>query len=93
MNNSSNFIEELFGAILAAVFVVATLLFTVSISTIMGAATGWVVGLVFEHHIFRVVESFVDGFSMYHVRLWQIGATLGFISGFFRKTTIVKESA
>lgn len=93
MNSNNNFIGELIGTILAAAFVVSSLLFTVSASTIMGAATGWVVGLFFEYHIFRVVESFVEGFSMYHVSLWQIGATLGFISGFFRKTTIVKESA
>ncbi len=54
-------------------------------STLFGAVLGWFVGLFFGKAILGVLACIgIKGFSM-----WQIGATLGFIGGFFcRKINI-----
>lgn len=52
-------------------------------SSLMGAFTGWVVGLFFGKTILGILATLgIEGFKM-----WQIGATLGFIGSFFRTLT------
>lgn len=51
------------------------------IGTFFGAVIGWVVGLFFGKAILGVLACIgIKGFSM-----WQIGAALGFIGGFFTR--------
>ena len=51
------------------------------LNVFIGAVSGWIVGLFFGNTILGILEQIgINGFSM-----WQIGAFLGFISGFFRK--------
>ena len=57
------------------------------ITTFLGAFSGWFVGLFFEETILGILSSLgVSGFSM-----WQIGAFLGFVGGFFRMTNSTKK--
>lgn len=64
------------------------LLLTILISTLMGALSGWVVGWFFGETILIFFSKLgITGFSM-----WQIGASLGFISGFLRQTKMKTTS-
>ena len=72
-----NFIIVLWQTFL--VFVGIPLAFVLNV--FIGAVSGWIVGLFFGNAILGILSQIgVSGFSM-----WQIGAFLGFISGFFRK--------
>ena len=71
---------ELFRTILEFVFVWF-------VSTIMGAVSCWVIGLLFEEAILGILSFFgLTGFSM-----WQIGAFLGFVQGAFRTIITLKK--
>ena len=59
------------------------------ISTVMGAAVGWVVGLVFHDTIFDFLRRI--GIDVTGMSMWQIGASLGFIGSFFRSNQTVKK--
>lgn len=63
--------------------VLAVLLALPLISTLFGGFTGWVVGLLFEAQIIDFLGRFIDTEDL---TMWQIGASLGFIGGFFRTT-------
>ena len=53
---------------------------TVVVSTLIGAISGWTVGLFFGDTILAVLATIgISGFTM-----WQIGAFLGFVASFFR---------
>jgi len=68
----------LFSLLLSGVFIV---FFTV-FGTFMGAASGWIVGWFFADTIltfFSYIFGAAHGFQM-----WEIGAVMGFLSGFFR---------
>lgn len=57
------------------------------ISTLFGAVIGWVVGLFFGKAILGVLACIgIKGFSM-----WQIGAALGFIGGFFTRKVNIND--
>ncbi len=66
----------------AAFEAVALLFFTVLLSTIFGAVTGFVAGLFFE----QTIRGFLGalGADTSYLAMWQIGAGLGFLAGFFR---------
>ena len=52
--------------------------------TIIGAFTGWVVGLFFGKPILAILAAIgIEGFTML-----QIGAFLGFVGSFFRSVNI-----
>ena len=74
------FIEMLTQAlIVAGMFFVYALL-----GTIIGAFTGWVVGIFFAKPILAILSAIgIEGFKM-----WQIGAFLGFVGSFFRSTNV-----
>lgn len=61
--------------------VVSLLVFLGAIlGTLLGALGGWIVGWFFEETILGFLAALgVTGFKM-----WQIGAFLGFVGGFFR---------
>lgn len=68
--------------------IVVAAFFLVTLATLFGAVIGWTVGLLFEQTILTTLRGFgVDtNFTM-----WQLGATLGFVSGFFKSTPINKD--
>lgn len=70
-----------FLAFVGAIIVVPlTLVFLIILGTLLGAVTGWIVGLFFSETILSVLAGFgAQGFTM-----WQLGAALGFIGPFFR---------
>ena len=50
------------------------------LSSLFGAFTGWVVGLIFGKTILGLLAAIgIEGFEM-----WQIGVFLGFVGSFFR---------
>lgn len=64
--------------------VILGLLVLIILGTLLGAVTGWIVGLFFGAAILDVFrEAGVSGISM-----WQLGATLGFVGGFFRSAQV-----
>ena len=52
-------------------------------STIGGAFTGWLVGLFFKRPILGILESL----GLKQWKLWEVGAFLGFVSGFFVRSS------
>lgn len=57
------------------------------ISTLFGAVIGWFVGLFFGKAILGILACVgINGFSM-----WQIGAALGFIGGFFTRKININD--
>lgn len=69
-------------ALAGLVATAAILFFAPLIGVLGGAFVGWVVGLFFTetiHAFLTAVGINTAGFAM-----WQIGASLGFIGGFFR---------
>lgn len=66
-----------------ALIVLVILFFMPLIGTLFGGFTGWVVGLLFESQIINFLGRFIETEDL---SMWQIGASLGFIGGFFRTT-------
>lgn len=77
-------------ALAGLVTVAAILFFAPLIGVLFGAFSGWVVGFFFT----ETVQSFLAalGVNAGHLSLWQIGAALGFIGGFFRPTVFRAKS-
>ena len=61
---------------------IAAVFFAPVLGTLFGAFSGWVADLFFHDTIRTVLIAL--GVPMAHLQLWQIGATLGFVGGFFR---------
>ena len=76
------------GKIFAVLFAgIGFFLFITLFMPVVGALVGWFIGLFFGETILGIFASLgVTGFSM-----WQIGAFLGFLSGFFKQTVKTKE--
>lgn len=70
-------------AITAALFV------GVILNTLLGIVSGWAVGLFFDQSIKQALTGF--GFNVAGVEMWQIGAALGFVGGFFKSNLSTKE--
>lgn len=67
--------------------IIGTFFFLIILNTLLGAISGWVVGLVFGETILAIFAKIgITGFTMF-----QIGAFLGFVGSFF-KTSYHKES-
>jgi ribose/xylose/arabinose/galactoside ABC-type transport system permease subunit len=47
-----------------------------------GAFSGWIVSMFFDQSIHATLAAF--GLKTDQLPIWQIGATLGFVGGFFR---------
>ncbi len=54
------------------------------LSTLFGAFSGWVVGLVFEDTIMGFLARL--GLNIEGLTMWQLGAALGFIGGYLKTT-------
>ena len=74
---------------LMAVGLVMLIFVTVILGTFFGGVAGWIVGLFFTDIIMDTLNRIgVDTMGM---TMWQLGATLGFVSGFFKSTKVQKN--
>ena len=74
-------------AMTGIVLISLILFFAIVLSTAGGALAGWIVGLFFADTILGIFASLgVQGFAM-----WQLGAFLGFVGGFFKSTATIKD--
>ena len=71
---------------LTAVGVIAVIIVLVILGTLFGGIAGWIVGLFFTDTIMTTLARF--GIDVSGMSMWQLGATLGFISGFFKSSGI-----
>jgi hypothetical protein len=70
-----------------AVVVVGGLLILPILGSFCGGVGGWLVGIFFGDLILGTLAAFgVKGLSM-----WQLGVTLGFLSGYFKSSTTVNK--
>ncbi len=76
--------------ILALLGVFALIILFPLIGVLAGAFVGWVVGLFFEETVMGFFAR--AGFDTAGYAMWQLGASLGFVSAFFRAgVTKVKD--
>lgn len=80
--------NEVINGAITAMVVIAFIFITVSLTTVFGGIAGWIVGLFFRETILNTFNAF--GVNTYELSMWQIGATFGFVSGFFKTTKIGK---
>ena len=71
---------------LAALGVVMLVFILVILGTFFRGVAGWIVGLSFADTIMDTLDRF--GVQIVGMTMWQLGATLGFISGFFKATKV-----
>lgn len=74
--------EKFVLAIGVAGLVALLLLVLPLVGTVFGALSGWVVGLLFS----ETILGFFTALGITGLKMWQIGASLGFIGGFFKAT-------
>ena len=65
---------------------VLLVLVLVTCGALSGGVSGWIVGLFFTETILGTLSAVgISGVTM-----WQLGVTLGFVSGFFKSVKITK---
>ena len=69
-----------------ALSLVAVVFILVILGTLFGGIAGWIVGLFFTDTIMNTLNRI--GVDTMDMTMWQLGATLGFISGFFKATGV-----
>jgi uncharacterized membrane protein len=74
--------NEAAGILLTMLGIVALVLLLPIVGTCIGAFCGYVVGLVFPEAIIDTLSRL--GMRTQGLEMWQLGACLGFIGGFFR---------
>lgn len=83
MTNGSNI-----SAALAIALTAVLLLFLLPVLTpAVGALAGWVVGGFFP----GTSRAFLDALGMQELAMWQLGAMLGFVGGFFKAVLTQKS--
>jgi hypothetical protein len=74
---------EALGKIVAGIMTLCFMLFLIFVlGPIFGALSGLVVGWLFESSIRQVFAAF--GVDLTGIAIWQLGAVLAFVGGFFR---------
>ena len=77
---------QVFAGALMALGLVAVIILMVILGTLFGGIAGWIVGLFFTDTIMGTLNRIgVDTIGM---TMWQLGATLGFISGFVKSSGV-----
>lgn len=80
---------QILAGALAAIGLVLLVFVLVILGTFFGGVAGWIVGLFFTDIIMDTLNRIgVDTMGM---SMWQLGATLGFVSGFFKTTKVQKN--
>lgn len=78
--------EELSKAMALLPMAIGAIFIAVLLGPVFGGLAGWVVGLLFESTILKVLAAFgVTG-----IEVWELGAFMGFVGGFLKTTTTVK---
>ena len=72
-----------------AVGLVMLIIVMVILGTFFGGIAGWIVGLFFTDTIMGTLNRI--GVDTMGLTMWQLGATLGFVSGFFKSTKVQKN--
>ena len=72
-----------------AVGLVMLIIVMVILGTFFGGVAGWIVGLFFTDTIMTTLSRI--GVDTLNMTMWQLGATLGFVSGFFKSTKVQKN--
>lgn len=83
-------VTGIIGAAFAAVMVVALFLIVPALGAILGAFIGWCVGFFFTGAIQATLAVFVG--QPVYLAVWQLGATLGFISAFFKVRLLTPDN-
>ena len=80
---------QVFAGAFMTVGLMILIIVMVILSTFFGGVAGWIVGLFFTDIIMNTLNRIgVDTMGM---SMWQLGATLGFVSGFFKSTKVQKN--
>ena len=72
-----------------AVGLVMLIIVMVILGTFFGGIAGWIVGLFFTDTIMGTLNRI--GVDTMGLTMWQLGATLGFVSGFFKSAKVQKN--
>lgn len=80
--------EDVFAVVGAVVVVVLIVFFLILLYPFMGALAGYIVGLVFGDTILGILGQM----GLHGITMWQLGAFLGFVGGFF-KTSVTQKKA
>lgn len=72
--------KDFFATGAALTLVLGFLFLAVILSTLVGALTGWIVGWFFS----ETILTFFAGLGITGLKMWQLGAALGFVGGFFK---------
>ena len=81
--------DKLLIGILGAAGVGILLIVFCLIGAVCGAISGWVVGWVFDETMQKLL---VNVLHLDNVAMWELGAMLGFIGGFFRGSSSSSSS-
>lgn len=74
----ADFMEILVVGVVTAAIILITVPLTTLIGAIIGMATGWFFGDTILYVLARA--------GIINISMWQLGATLGFVAGFFVKS-------
>ena len=72
--------NKVIAGLIAGLAGAAVLVLVVTLGTLMGALSGWIIGWFFS----ETILGFFTALGVTGLKMWQIGASLGFIGGFFR---------
>ena len=78
---------KLVAGLAAGLIAAVMLVFFTAFGTLMGALSGWIVGWFFSDTILTFF-SVLAGTNIAGLQMWEVGAALGFIGGFFKTTTV-----
>jgi hypothetical protein len=68
---------------------VMLIIIMVILGTFFGGVAGWIVGMFFTDTILTTLSRF--GIDTMGMTMWQLDATLGFVSGFFKIAKVQKN--
>ena len=78
---------EKLGTALGVISASFVLIFIATImGTVLGAMSGWTAGLVFG----ETILGFISQLGIKNIAMWELGASLGFIGGYFRSIATKK---
>ena len=78
-------------ALLAAFGVASLFILAILFGTLGGAFVGWVVGWFFTETITAGFAAF--GVDISRLDMWQVGAFLGFVGGFFKSSLVTTSGS
>jgi hypothetical protein len=70
----------------AALLTLSSIVVLVTLGTLFGAVSGWIVGLFFSDTILGILSQL----GVHNITMWQFGAFMGFVGGFL-KTKVTAE--